>query len=125
MEDRDSIKVVSDQIGSPTWASDLAKAIWAFCDNFNSGNYHWSDAGTASWYDFACAIHHEALELGILSKPVEIIPIKTIEYPTPAQRPQYSVLDKQSMWDTIGYRSRHWCSSLRDMLNEYKENKNV
>lgn len=119
MQKQDSIRVVSDQVGSPTWARGLAKAVWSFCGLTDiSGIYHWSDAGVASWYDFACAIHEEAIQLGILEHSINIIPIGTADYPTPAKRPKYSVLDKCSTWDIIGHHSDHWRVSLRNMLKE-------
>lgn len=121
MGERDSLSVVSDQAGTPTWAGELAKAIWSFCKlNIPGGIFHWSDAGVASWYDFAVAIQEEALQMGLLERAIEIIPIRTADYPTPAKRPSYSVLDKQSTWDIIGFRSPHWRVSLRNMLMELK-----
>ena len=78
MNERDEIKVVVDQIGSPTWASTLATAIWAVVGKKQlKGIYHWSDAGVASWYDFAVAIQEEALSLGILKNAIPIHPIRT------------------------------------------------
>ena len=121
MQERDELKVVSDQTGSPTWARGLARVIWAFCRLPDiSGIFHWSDEGETTWYDFAVAIQKEALEIGLLKKSIKIIPIRTSDYPTPAKRPYYSVLDKQSTWDIIGCRSPDWRISLREMLAEYK-----
>ena len=69
MNERDELKVVADQIGSPTWASTLAKAIWAVVSKGNlKGINHWSDAGVVSWYDVAVAIQEEALSLGYLNR---------------------------------------------------------
>lgn len=122
MAERDEISVVSDQVGTPTWARDLAKAIYHFASIPNAnGIFHWTDAGVASWYDFAVAIQEEAHHLGILQNLIPIIPIRSEDYPTPAKRPHYSVLDKTATWDVLGYHSLHWRKALRIMLAELKE----
>ena len=124
MAARDEISVVADQVGTPTWARGLAKAIYHFSDKPEAhGIYHWTDAGVASWYDFAVAIQEEAFKLGLLEKMIPITPIRTQDYPTPAKRPSYSVLDKTATWDALGYFASHWRSSLRQMLTEMKSKK--
>jgi dTDP-4-dehydrorhamnose reductase len=115
MAERDELRVVADQIGTPTHASSLARAIWAL--DRQSGIFHWTDAGIASWYDFAVAIHDEARALGLLTRPVRILPISTADYPTPARRPAWSVLDKASSWAITGP-ARHWRHELIDCLKE-------
>jgi dTDP-4-dehydrorhamnose reductase len=121
MAERDEISIVADQIGTPTWARDLAKAIWHFANNPKAqGVYHWTEAGVASWYDFAVAIQEEAHNLRILNNIIPIKPIQTKNYPTPAKRPHYSVLDKTATWDFLGYHALHWRKSLRLMLEELK-----
>jgi len=121
MAERDELKIVADQIGTPTWAKELAKAIWLIADKPDmQGIYHWTDDGTASWYDFAVAIQEEARELGLLQKMIPVKPIKTEEYPTPAKRPPYSVLDKTSTCAALGCTPPHWRESLRRMLVEYE-----
>ena len=118
MAQRDSLGVVADQIGTPTYAREFAKAIWAMALNTEfQGLYHWTDAGVASWYDFAVAIQEEALEIGLLKIPIQINPIATAAYPTPAQRPAYGVLDKTDTWDQLNCAPTHWRVRLRDMLN--------
>jgi dTDP-4-dehydrorhamnose reductase len=122
MGDREELDVVSDQVGTPTWARGLAEAVWAAAARPElSGTYHWSDAGVCSWYDFATAICEEALALGLLSRPVKINPILAVQYPTPAQRPAYSVLDKTSSWRDFALEGTHWRGQLRAMLKDYKE----
>jgi len=122
MKDKNEIKVVSDQIGCPTWAKGLAKTIWYFVDKPEiSGIYHWSDSGIASWYDFACAIHEEALFLKLIYKPVEIIPITTDQYPTATKRPVYSVLETSETCKILDIKPEHWRTSLRSMLLELKD----
>ena len=120
MADRPEIRVVADQIGTPTHADSLANAIWALVAAGASGIHHWTDAGVASWYDFAVAIHEEALALGLLHRAVPIIPIRTADYPTPAQRPAYGVLDKTDTWVITGP-ARHWRAELRDCLATIKQ----
>lgn len=119
MGERDSVAVVSDQVGTPTWARGLAEAIWAAADRPElRGIHHWTDAGVASWYDFAVAIQEEALALGLLSRPVPIRPLRTEDYPTGARRPPYSVLDKTATGAALGKWAGHWRESLRMMLRE-------
>ncbi|MGC8853742.1 MAG: dTDP-4-dehydrorhamnose reductase [Halothiobacillaceae bacterium] len=121
MRERDSLGIVADQIGSPTWARGLAHAIWQAIGKDITGIHHWTDAGVASWYDFACAIQDEALNLGLLEQSIPIRPIRTQDYPTPAKRPAYSVLDKTATWQALGIDTpTHWRIPLRAMLNEYQ-----
>ncbi|MEN8128799.1 MAG: dTDP-4-dehydrorhamnose reductase [Pseudomonadota bacterium] len=118
MQDRDQVDVVVDQVGSPTWAGGLAEAIWRAVSCKLTGVHHWTDAGVASWYDFAVAIQEEAIHLKLLEKPIPIRPISTSEYPLPAKRPYFSVLDKLDTWAKIDINPSHWRESLRSMLKE-------
>lgn len=120
MAERSELRVVADQIGSPTHAASLARAIWALDAAGVSGIHHWTDAGVASWYDFAVAIRDEALALGLLKAPVSVVPIKSTEYPTPARRPHMSVLDKSTSWAITGP-AAHWRTELHRALEEMKE----
>jgi dTDP-4-dehydrorhamnose reductase len=122
MAERDQLSVVADQVGTPTWANGLARMLWCAAQRPElAGTYHWTDAGVCSWYDFAVAIEEEALALGLLQRPVAVVPIPARDYPTPAARPAYSVLDKSSSWRDLGVQGRHWRSQLRDMLVDLKE----
>ncbi|MEH6589278.1 MAG: dTDP-4-dehydrorhamnose reductase [Halioglobus sp.] len=122
MAQREELKVVDDQVGTPTWAKGLAEAIWAGVQRNVSGVYHWSDDGVCSWYDFALAISEEAQELGLLpDKELRILPIPGTEYPTPAARPAYSVLDKRASWRDFAIEGTHWRAQLRAMLAELKD----
>lgn len=143
MTEKPALGVVADQVGTPTSAGSLAKNIWQFVDHFSSGAgdhqqainqqqasdhqqsialqqqalgggiYHWSDAGVASWYDFAHAIQSIALDLGKLDKKIPISPLRTEQYPTPATRPRYSVMDKRATYDLFGIEvPTHWCEEL-------------
>lgn len=120
MREKGAVRVVADQIGSPTWAQGLAVAIWRALACDTRGLHHWTDAGTASWYDLAVAIAEEARELGILSQLASVTPITTQDYPTPAQRPAYSVLDKSVTWDALGLCAPAWRDQLRAMLKDWK-----
>jgi dTDP-4-dehydrorhamnose reductase len=114
------VRVVADQVGTPTAAGSLAEAIWMLATRPDvNGTYHWTDAGVASWYDFAVAIAEEAAAFGILPKDVRVDPIATEEYPTPARRPPYSVLDKQALMSKLTTLPvRHWRVNLRAVLRE-------
>lgn len=125
MKEREEIGVVADQTGSPTWAGGLAAVIWEIAARPDIvGIQHWTDAGVASWYDFAVAIQEEAQAAGMLTAPAEIIPLRTEDYPTPATRPAYSVLDKTATWEQLGFRAPHWRVNLRRMLNEVRAGAN-
>jgi len=112
------VRVIADQLGTPTHAATLARTIWALVAKRATGTFHATDAGVASWYDFAVAIHDEALAAGILDKAVDIVPIRTEDYPTPATRPAYGVLDKSATWALLGATPRHWRHELSLMLSE-------
>ena len=117
MRERDEVRVVADQIGTPTHAAGLARASWALDAAGAKSIYHWTDAGVASWYDFAVAIQEEALTLGLLDRAVPVVPIATSDYPTPARRPAMSVLDKRATWAITGV-ARHWRQELRAALQQ-------
>lgn len=120
MKDRPEIKVVSDQTGSPTYAADLAETILQVITNLQKGNihygiYHYSNEGVISWYDFAKAIQaHENFSC-IVS------PIPTSDYPTPAKRPAYSVMDKSSIVNDFGIQLKNWKESLVHCLDLLKQ----
>lgn len=116
MRERDLLKVVSDQIGTPTWAPSLAQALWDLARAGANGIFHYTDAGVASWYDFAVAIQEEGLAAGLLERPIEVVPIATADYPTPAKRPSFSVLDKSATWARLGRTAPHWRANLRANL---------
>ena len=119
MGERGRVSVVADQIGTPTHAASLARAIWALVAADAMGVHHFTDAGVASWYDFAVAIAEEAYALGLIGA-AEVLPIATSEYPTPARRPAFGLLDKTTTWAITGV-PRHWRQELRLMLAELKE----
>lgn len=117
MTERQEIRVVADQIGTPTHARGLARTLWTLIAGGQHGIWHWTDAGVASWYDFAVAIHDEARGLGLLARDTRVVPIRTEDYPTPVARPAFSVLDKTATWAVTGV-ARHWRDELRACLQE-------
>ena len=117
MAEGDDVGVVADQVGTPTWAGSLAEALWAAAGRTDlSGVLHWTDAGVASWYDFAVAIQEEALAAGLLSRAVTVRPLRTEEFPAHARRPAFSVLEKGGSWEVLGRTPPHWRVNLRRML---------
>lgn len=118
MKANGAVRVVADQVGTPTAARSLSEVLWQIVEKPEvSGIHHWTDAGVASWYDFAVAIAEEGAELGLVGQDVTVTPIATHEYPTPARRPSYSVLDKTSL-TSKGFTSIHWRKRLRAVLQE-------
>ncbi|ACK69928.1 dTDP-4-dehydrorhamnose reductase [Gloeothece citriformis PCC 7424] len=117
--DREQLRVVADQIGTPTWAKDIADTITQLIQleqKVAPGIYHFTNSGVASWYDFAKAIFEEATAIGFPLKIKEVVPITTPEYPTPAKRPAYSVLSNQKLRALLGHYPPHWRDSLKQML---------
>jgi dTDP-4-dehydrorhamnose reductase len=112
------VSVVADQVGTPTSAPSVATALWQVVQRPQlTGIYHWSDAGVASWYDFAVAIAEEAASRGLLPSPAAVAPIRTEDYPTAARRPSYAVLDKQALIQ-LGLEPAHWRHNLRRVLED-------
>jgi dTDP-4-dehydrorhamnose reductase len=120
MASHPQVRVVSDQIGTPTYARSLAKALWILARTDHRGILHYTDSGVASWYDFADAIREEALRLGVLKEAAPVLPISTAEYPLPAARPAFSILDKSETWALLGGPANHWRTNLREMLERMK-----
>jgi dTDP-4-dehydrorhamnose reductase len=113
-----SVRVVADQVGTPTSARSLAETLWQIVGMPEiNGIHHWTDAGVASWYDFAVAIAEESARLGLLGAGISVAPITTQEYPTPARRPSYSVLDKSTLISR-GIVQLHWRKRLCSVLGE-------
>ena len=122
MRERDEVRVVSDQIGAPTYARNLARALWLLAEKPVSGLYHFTDNGAVSWYDFAVAIREEATAAGIIRKAAPVIPIATSDYPTPTRRPRFSVLDNSKTWSALGMTGQHWREALRETLTRMNQN---
>ncbi len=114
-KERGHLRVVADQTGTPTWAKELALVILHILPDYSKGKgqlFNYSQEGAATWYDFAAAI----MEAGNIACTVE--PIETIEYPTPAVRPAYSVMNKKKIRETFGFSIPHWRDSLRECMKE-------
>lgn len=139
MAEKEQLGIVYDQVGTPTWAKGLAKMIWALIDakyemrdtklesrseaplNLEAeaaSLLHWTDAGVCSWYDFAVAIQELAIEKGMLDKAIPVSPIPASNYPTPAKRPSFSVIDKASAEQASGVTTVHWRKQLSAMMDE-------
>ena len=116
---RESLHVVCDQVGTPTYALDLASVVMTFidCDEWHPGIYHFSNEGAISWYDFTLAIHRIA---GITT--CHVLPCMTEDYPTPATRPHYRVLDKSKIKKALGIEIPHWEESLEQCINILNNN---
>lgn len=126
--EKEQLQVVSDQIGSPTWAKDIAQTIGKLIQALDSenpldyGTYHFTNSGVASWYDFAVTIFATAQKMGLPLKIKQVLPITTADYPTPAPRPAFSVLSNQKITAALGEYAPHWQVSLRQMLKELTKN---
>jgi dTDP-4-dehydrorhamnose reductase len=116
MQEKKELKVVSDQVGCPTYAADLAVAIMQVIQAMEAGNghyglYHYSNTGVTTWYEFARAIRDKA------GLACSVIPITTSEYPTPAKRPAYSVMDTTALTSDYGIKMLPWEQSLERCLH--------
>ena len=122
--ERDQLGVVADQVGCPTSTLTLAAACWRAigvgadpaADPSGPRTLQWSDAGAASWYDFAVAIGELAVAAGLLERAARVLPIPTADYPTPAQRPSYSLLDCAATRAALGLEPLHWRQALEQVL---------
>jgi dTDP-4-dehydrorhamnose reductase len=119
--DHPELRVIYDQIGTPTYARDLAAAMLTILQQVENktigkealtGIYHYSNEGVTSWYDFALAVFE------LRNMPVKVVPIETKDYPTPAQRPNFSVLNKAKIKSVFGLKIPHWRQSLEVCLGE-------
>lgn len=121
-EERDMLRVVADQVGTPTYAHDLAQVILEIIkqadSNWQPGIYHYSNEGVASWYDFAKQIH----ELAQID--CQVFPIDTTDYPTPAKRPPYSILSKNKIKNTYHINIPYWRDSLKVCIDKLRNNNN-
>jgi dTDP-4-dehydrorhamnose reductase len=115
-KERPALNIIYDQVGTPTYANDLARVILEIVtgNNWQPGLYHYSNEGVASWYDFAIAIR----DIAGLKTPIH--PIETSQYPTPAVRPKYSVLNKKKFKDTFNISIPYWRDSLEVCMKKIK-----
>lgn len=124
---RDELNVVSDQRGCPTYAGDIAQVLTYLISRFQNeqylpwGTYHCCNAGECNWYEFAAAIFEEGFAKGLIDKAPVVNPISTVQYPTPAARPAYSVLDTKKLNKLLEKPMPHWQEGLAiviDSLND-------
>ena len=116
--ERDQLGVVADQVGCPSSTLNLANACWRLISSKAEQPplLHWCDAGAASWYDVSVAVGELAAELELIETPAYVMPIRTEDYPTPAQRPAYSLLDCSSTREQLELDGEHWRQALRAVL---------
>jgi dTDP-4-dehydrorhamnose reductase len=112
------LRVVDDQVGTPTWTTDIAAAIVALVAREAAGTFHYTNAGQTSWHGFASAILEEGARAGFAVKTAAVSPIPTTDYPTPATRPAYSVLDTEKIRPLLSGSIPDWRDSLKKMLQE-------
>ncbi|MFI8481158.1 dTDP-4-dehydrorhamnose reductase [Pseudomonas sp. NPDC078700] len=121
---RDELGVVADQQGCPTSAASIAKALWALATEFfkegglNWGTYHFSNTPATTWHGFSEEIFRQAVELKMLAKAPKVNPINTVDYPTPAQRPAWSVMDCSLIQEKLNIELSDWRDELAEMLKE-------
>ncbi|KXU32633.1 hypothetical protein A0J57_08745 [Sphingobium sp. 22B] len=115
---REVVRVVSDQIGTPTHVRSLARGIWRLIEHRAHGIHHLTDGGAASWHEFACAIRQEALRAGILRSAARIEAVLTADFPTLARRPAFSQLDCSDSWACLERPPLHWREELHHMTWE-------
>jgi dTDP-4-dehydrorhamnose reductase len=118
MNEREDLRVVADQVGSPTWATGLARTIWGLVEKGASGTFQHTDEGAISWHGFAVAIAEEAHALGLVKRIPRIRAITTADYPAPARRPAFSLLDCSATRSLLGDRAVPWRENLCLMLKE-------
>jgi len=119
--DKEELGVVADQVGCPSSTLNLARACWRVIGGSEEGLelppvLHWCDGGAASWYDVSVAVGELAVELGLLNRAAKVNPINTADYPTPATRPSYSLLDCQASRNELKLEAQPWRAALRDVL---------
>ncbi len=126
MNERDEVKVVNDQRGSPTWAFDLASVILTLIKTVDSGKeipfgiYHFTNEGNITWFDFAEEIYKQGREQGRITKNCAVSPCTSAEYPAKVKRPAYSVLDKSKIKTALGVKIPAWDESLKEFIKKQK-----
>lgn len=118
LRERDQLRVVDDQIGSPSYAPDIARTIWGLIEKGAKGVFHHCDHGQTSRHGWACAVAEDAVEVGLLERAPMLEPIPSSDFPTPARRPLNSVLDASTTRDLLEDKPVPWRTNLRRMLTE-------
>jgi dTDP-4-dehydrorhamnose reductase len=113
------MRVVDDQIGTPTQAASLARALWQTADRRElRGLLHFTDAGVASWFDVATVVFDTLQSAGRVGVGASVAPIRSDQFRTAARRPHFSVLDKHESWDAIGFLPPHWAAGIIESTHE-------
>lgn len=126
-QERDALSIVADQVGGPTAARSIAQALWQIAEQYKNtgssvwGTYHFSGAPTCSWYEFAVEIFAQAVALKLIEQSPALTPITTADYPTPAQRPAYSVLDNTKISQQLNNAQSDWKRELNLVLRQLKD----
>lgn len=126
-QERDALSIVSDQVGGPTSARSIAQVLWQITRQYQSSNsctwgtYHFSGGPACSWYEFADEIFKQASELKLIKRSPALSPINSSDYPTPAQRPAYSVLDNTKINQQLNMTQSNWKTELKLMLYALKD----
>ncbi|MCE2982092.1 MAG: dTDP-4-dehydrorhamnose reductase [Parachlamydia sp.] len=119
MNEKETLRIVSDQVGRPTYCQDLAEIAFQLMED--DGIYHFANAYETNWYKFAAEIYRQGRELRLIHKECEILPIPSHEYPTPAERPAYSTLSTKKIEQRLRQPPRPWQEALADYLESYKK----
>ena len=122
MQEKPELRIVADQIGSPTSTHSLTRAVLTLIEKEATGIYHWTDGAEISWYDFAAEIQTVGLEEGILQNTIPLKELTTEQYPTPAARPAYSVLDISATLNMLDHEPRTWQDELKDVIARLAKN---
>jgi dTDP-4-dehydrorhamnose reductase len=125
--EKEQLGVVADQVGCPSSTLNLATACWAVITSSREEVelppvLHWCDGGAASWYDVSVAVGELAMDLGLLERAAKVNPISTADYPTPATRPSYSLLDCQASRQVLQLEAQPWRAALKDVLQAIPTN---
>jgi dTDP-4-dehydrorhamnose reductase len=125
--EREQLGVVADQVGCPSSTLNLATACWTVITSSSDEVelppvLHWCDGGAASWYDVSVAVGELAMDLGLLERAATVNPISTSDYPTPATRPGYSLLDCQASRQVLQLKAQPWRAALKDVLQAIPTN---
>ena len=122
MNENESIEIITDQTGTPTWAKSIAKITWRFVIQPElNGVFNFSDSGSTTWFEFAKEIQSIATKYNILNNATKIIPITTEDYSSNVKRPLYSVLDCNKTWELLNVKPDDWRTSLGKMLQNYNQ----
>jgi len=121
MAEKPQLGIINDQLGAPTWAHNLAEICWLLAEkNDVNGIFHYSDDAHISWHDFAQEIQKQGIEKGLLTATIPVNGIPTSDYPTPAKRPAFSVMDSSALLTQLSLEKRDWKASLSNMLDQFK-----